>query len=113
MLGYEWVKNKDKPAVDHTDYFFSDIRDAFRYLAFTLHENEGKNRVGYSVLSISTDQGQTKIKLLDHQIKQQASRNAILALTLNVVVSVMADCIEISEDVAKHMNIGILKFFLL
>lgn len=113
MLMYQWVKGRDISAGDQTDYFFSSARDVFRYVAFTIHTKDGKDKVAYAVLSISTDQGQTKVKLLDHGGIRQTARRAILALTVKVAESVTADRLEISEDTAACMNIGILKLFML
>lgn len=113
MLTHPWVKGRDKSVGDQTDYYFSNVRDAFRYVAFTIHTKDGKDKVAFSVLSITTEQGKTKVKLLDHEGIRQTERRAILALTVKVAESVAADCLEISEDTAACMNIGILECFML
>ena len=66
-----------------------------------------------AVVSISTDQGLTKVKLLDHEGNRQDAGRAILALAVKVAQSVAADRIEISEDMAACMNSGILRLIML
>jgi hypothetical protein len=112
MLKYEWVKGRNRHTEGQKEYFFSNFRDAFRYVVYAIHENNGNKNAGYAVFSISTDKGRTKVKLLDHHAPQPAGRRAILALSVQVAESVDADCLDLSEQTATCMNIGILRHLL-
>lgn len=65
MIRYPWITEDSNVEVN---YFFSYNRDEFKFLPFELYENKTGERKGYVVLSVSTQNNFSTLKILDYAV---------------------------------------------
>ena len=108
MLMHKWIAGRNESRAVETGYAFSGVRDHFQYVALKINSLSDESNSGYVVLSISKNNRHTMVKLLDHHLTEKGSERIIFAITMKYAQSVLADSVEISEDIAKNVNIGFL-----
>jgi len=64
MLAHPWVVSREEAAPDASSYYFSRVRDLFRFEAYEACVSNGNSRGAY-VLSITRHKGRVQVKLLD------------------------------------------------
>jgi GNAT superfamily N-acetyltransferase len=64
MLAHPWVVSRQEAAPDASPYYFSRVRDLFRFEAYEAYGSNGESRGAY-VLSVSRHRGRLQVKLLD------------------------------------------------
>lgn len=90
MLKYPWVRDDVPPS--SPPYHFSDIRQRFRYFAVEISTND--NPLGWVILSVSTADRRTVIKLLDYAISNEDYR-ALLWIVSKYARRFQADEIQL------------------
>jgi GNAT superfamily N-acetyltransferase len=65
MLRYPWIKEDSKA---EPNYFFSSNREEFKFFSFELYENRTGEKKGYVVLSVSTQNSFSRLKILDSAV---------------------------------------------
>jgi GNAT superfamily N-acetyltransferase len=65
MIRNPWVVSSQETQEDVKHYYFSRIRDLFKFIPLEIFAPDGKARKGYLVLSISCKKNKTKLKVLD------------------------------------------------
>lgn len=64
MIRNPWVVSRQKAQEDVKHYYFSRVRDLFKFVALEIFAPDEQTRIGYLVLSISRKKNRTKIKVL-------------------------------------------------
>ena len=66
MIQNPWVVSKPDAKEDVKQYYFSRVRDLFKFKSFEIYAADGKTPKGYLVLSVSSKKSRTTIKVLDY-----------------------------------------------
>ena len=66
MIRNPWVVSRQEAQEDAKHYYFSRVRDLFKYIPLEIFAPDEKTRLGYLVLSISRKKKKTTIKVLDY-----------------------------------------------
>jgi GNAT superfamily N-acetyltransferase len=94
MLKYPWVVSRSDKRTDVPNYYFSDVREIFRYVAIEISSpGEGQPK-GFVVLSISHKKEKTRAKILDFHFKDPTDRKIAVCLALKYAKFFLADRIE-------------------
>jgi peptidoglycan/xylan/chitin deacetylase (PgdA/CDA1 family) len=105
MLQYAWIKNRGSLAKEQkTGYFFSEVRDLFKYIALEIYSKETRKKLGYVVFSISKENNKTTMKLLDHEIEATTKNQILIGLVLKYASSIKADKLDITSEVARQLT---------
>ncbi len=101
MIRHPWIEEgTGAPIV----YEFSHQRDRFRYLPFDLRDPVSGARLGYAVLSVSSEKGRTVIKVLDRVTSGPVRLGGILALALREALRWSADILEVPDEFAPCLG---------
>jgi len=66
MIRNPWVVSRQEAREDVKHYYFSRIRDLFKFVPLEIFAPDGKTRKGYLILSISRSKNRTTVKVLDY-----------------------------------------------
>ena len=94
MIACPWIL---EGGVRQADYAFSSRREVFRYLAYGFRGGTPEENLGYVVLSVSSQEGRTTIKLLDHALSHERLRACAFALALREAARFSADVLECAD----------------
>jgi hypothetical protein len=103
MLKYPWIASsseEDKPA---ENYFFSSVRDVFKYVALEICSADPKTGKGFLILSVSRYKNKTVVKLLDFSIPSMNLEWAVF-LTLQTAQKYLADIVEYPVEVESYFR---------
>ncbi len=99
------LQNKDQNRNEESrDYFFSDVREIYKYIAIEFYSNDPGNRLGFMVLSISKDKGKTIVKLLDFNLQHDDKYSIILNLVMQYSAKYKADKVEVSDEFSQLLS---------
>lgn len=98
MLAHPWIRSAGDGHVKQDHYYFTTVREMFRYVALEISMDGEPDLKGFMVLSISSKKGKTRIKILDTGFKDSAVRNIVGYLALRYARSVLADRIEFPAE---------------
>ena len=101
MIRHPWIGEGAPP---RHEYAFSHHRDLFRYLPFDLREPRTGARLGYAVLSVSSDKGRTVLKLLDRVLADSDRSVGLLAFVLREALRWSADVVELPREFAVPLR---------
>jgi GNAT superfamily N-acetyltransferase len=104
MLSYPWVVSGDKRRAALSRYYFSDVRDIFRYVAIEINSEQKGGPQGFLVLSISHKREKTRIKILDFYFKHPVDGEIAVDLALKHARLYLADRIEYPCNLAGYFN---------
>jgi GNAT superfamily N-acetyltransferase len=104
MINSPWVISGNKPGEGVVRYYFSDVRDIFRYVAIEIHPKEKGGPLGFLVLSISHKKKKTRVKILDFCFKNPADDEIAVYLALKHARVYLADRIEYPCHLAIYFN---------
>jgi GNAT superfamily N-acetyltransferase len=94
MLKYPWVVSRSDRKAGMPNYYFSEVREIFRYVAIEINSpGEGLPK-GFLVLSISHKREKTRVKILDFYFNNPADGEIAVFLALKVAKAFLADRIE-------------------
>jgi hypothetical protein len=113
MLQYPWVLPTGASNTEQMDYFFTDVRDAFRNIALELSTGPQRDYRGYVVLSASTYRGKLALKVLDTSLKDRADERLVLPLAFRYAHDLGAEMIDFSTRHAEAMQSRFLRWALL
>lgn len=113
MLQYRWIAEPDTAEPEDSGYYFSSVRDKFRYIAVEVYSADGKDYKGFAVFSISVKNPLTVFKVLDFGFLNQADYKYVLIIVFKYARGYLADRIEFPSALAGYARGGILKKFLL
>ncbi len=104
MLNYPWVVSGGKRKSGLTRYYFSDVRDIFRYVAIEINSEQKAGPLGFLVLSISHKKEKTRVKILDFCFNNPADAEIAVYLALKHASAYLADRIEYPCSLANYFN---------
>ena len=94
MLKYPWVASRSDNIKDMPGYYFSDVREIFRYIAIEISSPAEGLPEGFLVLSISHKKEKTRVKILDFQFNNPSDGEIAVYLALKYAKVFLADRIE-------------------
>ena len=94
MLDCPWVVSGNQRRTGFARYYFSDVRDIFRYVAIEINSEHPGDPLGFLVLSISAKKKKTRVKILDFYFKNPADEDIAVYLALKQAGVYLADRIE-------------------
>ncbi len=95
MIHNPWITEDQNVQLD---YVFSYRRELFRFFPFELREAASGRNVGYVVLRISTEAGETVLRILDCVLVEERHRGHVLHLALREALRWSANRIECGEE---------------
>jgi GNAT superfamily N-acetyltransferase len=104
MLRHPWVVSGNERKAGLTRYYFSDVRDIFRYVAIEIHSEQKGGPQGFLVLSISHKKEKTRVKILDFFLNNSADGEIAADLALKQAGVYLADRIEYPCNLANYFN---------
>jgi GNAT superfamily N-acetyltransferase len=66
MLQHPWVVSRKDAGQDVPNYYFSRVRDFFKFVALEIFAPDGNTRKGFLILSLSLKKNRSVIKILDY-----------------------------------------------
>lgn len=111
MLKYPWVVSRTDKITDMPNYYFSDVREIFRYIAIEISSPGAGLPKGFLVLSISHKKEKTRVKILDFHFKNPTDAEIAVYLALTYAKVFLADRIEYpcSLEIYFKKTIGLKK----
>ena len=104
MLKYPWVVSRSEKIADMPNYYFSDVREIFRYIAIEISSpGEGLPK-GFLVLSISHKKEKTRVKILDFHFHNSADCEVAVYLALKYAKAFLADRIEYPDSLETYFK---------
>ena len=94
MLKYPWVVSGSAKIADMPNYYFSEVREIFRYVAIEINSTAEGLPKGFLVLSISHKKEKTRVKILDFHFNDPTDREIAIYLALRYAKVFLADRIE-------------------
>lgn len=94
MLDYPWIREGPPPT--QPAYYFSETYDQFQYIVLDISGENGKSG-GFVVLSLVTEKGETKLKVLDHHCSE-ANSAILLQLICKQAARFKVDEIELPSS---------------
>jgi len=94
MLKYPWVISRSDTITDMPNYYFSDVREIFRYVAIEISSPGAGLPKGFLVLSISHKKEKTRVKILDFHFNNPTDLEIAVYLALKYAKDFLADRIE-------------------
>ncbi len=105
MLKYPWIVETGQSITEEMDYFFSDARPLYRFIALEVFSREDEYK-GFVVYSISQKGQKTILRTLDHCFTQPSDQRYMLALSIHFGFQYLADTIEIPSQAAADLRPG-------
>ena len=94
MLKYPWVVSRSDKITNMPNYYFSEVREIFRYVAIEISSAETGQPLGFLVLSISHKKEKTRVRILDLHFNAPEDGEIAVYLTLKYAKAFHADRIE-------------------
>jgi len=112
MLAYPWVVEPGESASEQMDYYFSDVRPRFEFIALQV-SGEGGENLGYMVFLLSQRGEKLVLKALDHEFANPEYKRLVLAQALRLAAREGVDEIEIGVELARRLQGGLMGRLLL
>jgi hypothetical protein len=103
MLKYKWTTTKDELEKGDYNYFFAEIRDAFIFTALEVYPKRDRSRKGFMILSVSIDNLDIILKILDFRFSNAEDYDYILPIAFKYANDHLANIIEIPNELYEHL----------
>ena len=113
MLQYKWIPESDKAEGVNLNYYFFNVRDISKFIALKVCSSNGGDYKGFLVLSVTSENLKTVLKVLDFHFFNHADYKYVLSLALKHARVYLADYIEFPVSLGTYIKGGILTKFLL
>ena len=100
MLQHRWVVSRHEEKGGTENYYFSTVRDLFKYIALEIYSADEKSAKGFSVYSVSRKKGRTSVKILDYHFSDPSDNHIAAYFGLKYAKEFLADRIEFPEHLA-------------
>lgn len=104
MLKYQWVLTAHEEQRQLDNYYFSSVREVFKYIAAEIYAADRKSLKGFMVLSISRRRSKTVIKLLDCYFKDTTDIDIAGFMLLKYAQNFLADRVEIPNRLKTYFG---------
>jgi len=112
MLRYPWVVETGQSITEEMDYFFSDARAMYRFIALEVFSPDNEFK-GFVVYSISQKGSKMVLRTLDYSFPNPSDQHYVLALAIHFGRQYLADIIEIPTEAAAELRPRLLAKLLL
>lgn len=99
MLRYKWLVETGAREEPNSNYMFSEGRDIFKYIALEIYSADQTIYKGFLVLSLSSVNSETTLKILDFRFGNPADRRYILPLAMRYARGYRADFVHLPENI--------------
>lgn len=100
MLQHRWVVSRHEEKGEAENYYFSTVRDLFKYIALEIYSTDEKSAKGFIVYSVSCKKGRTSVKILDYHFSDPSDNPIAAYFGLKYAKEFLADRIEFPEHLA-------------
>jgi GNAT superfamily N-acetyltransferase len=100
MLQHRWVVSRHEEKGGTENYFFSTVRDLFKYIALEIYSADEKSAKGFIVYSVSCKKNKTSVKILDYHFSDPSDNHIAAYFGLKYAKEFLADRIEFPEHLA-------------
>jgi len=104
MLQNPWVVWKTSGEKKTKNFYFSETRDIFKYMAIEIYRLEDRRPIGFLVLSVSHKKEKTRIKLLDFYLQNEQDPGVVGYPLLKYAKKFLADRIEYPDYLAAYFQ---------
>ncbi len=104
MLNYRWTKERDKSEKADQNYYFSEVRDIFKYIAVKVYSTERMDYRGYLVFSFSAKDFYSVLKVLDFHFSNYDDQKYVALLALKYARIHQAGHVELPESVVTYLE---------
>ena len=104
MLQNPWVVSKKSGETKTENFYFSEIRDIFNYIAIEIYRLKDRKPAGFMVLGLSHKKEKTRIKLLDFYLPNKQRPEIVGYLLLKYAKKYLADRVEYPDDLARYFQ---------
>ena len=104
MIDNPWVVSRQDARRDVNHYYFSRVRDLFKFFALEIFAPDGIARKGYLVLSISRNKNRTTIKILDYNFYDSKDRFIAGYFAMKYAAEYRADRLEYPVGLATILG---------
>ena len=112
MLQFKWVGERDEEKLENLNYHFSSAREFFKFLALKVFSSDEKDYKGFLVLSVSSNNLNTVLKLLDFHFSDRADYKYIFSLVVKYARVYQADTIVLPDSLDRYVKGHVLVRFL-
>ncbi len=102
LLSYPWVVPSGQSMSENLDYFFSDARTMFRFIALEVYTKRDEYK-GFVVFSVTEKGKSISLKILDFAFFDAVDFRYVLALAIKMGQRYEADVIEMPREIADLM----------
>ncbi len=103
MLKYPWILSSSEGKNTVRNYFFSSVREFFKYIALEIFSADRKTVKGFLVISVSRHKGKTVIKVLDFSIHPD-DIELVGFLILTYAKKFLADLVEYPVEIENYFR---------
>lgn len=104
MIRNPWVVSEPDARADVEHYYFSRVRELFKFIPLEIFAPDGKTRRGYLVLSVSRKKGTMTLKVLDYCFHDPKDIQAAAGLAVKYAADYRADRLEYPVDLAAFFE---------
>lgn len=85
-------------------YYFTDVREFFRYIPLEIHDTRAGVVCGFVVLSVSETERRTVLKVLDWHVTEPASRATVFWIACRFAAEHQVDRVEFPMELSPWRN---------
>ena len=104
MLQYPWIVERGARPDDSKAYFFSNIREIFRYIPLIIIDNSDKQPLGFVVLQLSKHMTERTLKVLDYGPSDPKIQILVAGIAIQYAASCSADVINMPSSVGTLLK---------
>jgi hypothetical protein len=101
MLQHQWIVGPDEAEASAVNYYFSGVRDLFKYIALKVYAATDAAYKGFVIFSVSALGSSTVLKVLDFGFSNEADGKYAFWLAVRYARAHQADAIELPADLAR------------
>ncbi len=109
MLQEKWILECRNSVSYNINYFFSPIRDMFRYLVLKLYSSQNQSYKGFFILSISSEHFKTTVKVLDVCFANPDDYKYIFPIVIKQARKYQANDIIFPDMIMNYINKSIVE----
>jgi hypothetical protein len=101
---YGWTTEPDKVEIADSNYHFSEIRDAFKFITVKVYSADGRDYKGFMVLSFSSKGFNSVLKILDFYFPNREDHQYVVLLAFRLARMYQANSIELPESLVSYVK---------
>jgi hypothetical protein len=113
MMNDKWIPTSKKRDAKDSRYYFSEIRNIFKYIAIKVYSKANMDYKGFVVFSFSVFKLNYIMKILDYHFIEPKDCKYIIPLAFKYASHLRANFIEFPESIKTYLNTRMIIQFLL